>query len=120
MSILLVCGDRNWVDEHLIQEMIETIVKEGNVTRIINGAARGADKISSKIANKLNIECIEYPAKWDNYGRSAGYIRNQQMLDDGKPDIVLAFHDDIKKSKDTKDMITKSMYNNIITMLISH
>jgi hypothetical protein len=32
-----------------------------------------------------------YKAEWDKHGRAAGPIRNQQMLDDGKPDLVLAF-----------------------------
>lgn len=33
----------------------------------------------------------EFPADWDKYGKSAGYIRNQQMLDEGCPDYVVAF-----------------------------
>jgi hypothetical protein len=33
-----------------------------------------------------------YPADWDGYGRRAGPIRNQKMLDTERPDLVLAFH----------------------------
>jgi len=32
-----------------------------------------------------------YPADWIQYGKRAGYIRNQQMLTEGKPDLVVAF-----------------------------
>jgi UDP-N-acetylmuramoylalanine-D-glutamate ligase len=32
-----------------------------------------------------------YPADWKLHGKSAGHIRNQQMLDESKPDIVIAF-----------------------------
>lgn len=33
----------------------------------------------------------EFPADWDKYGKRAGYLRNVQMLDEGKPDLVVAF-----------------------------
>lgn len=32
-----------------------------------------------------------YPADWDTYGNRAGFIRNKQMLDEGKPHVVVAF-----------------------------
>ena len=30
-------------------------------------------------------------AEWHRLGRKAGPIRNQRMLDEGKPDLVVAF-----------------------------
>ena len=32
-----------------------------------------------------------YPADWDKHGKAAGPIRNKQMIDEGKPDLVIAF-----------------------------
>jgi hypothetical protein len=32
-----------------------------------------------------------FPANWKKHGRAAGPMRNQQMLDEGKPDLVIAF-----------------------------
>jgi hypothetical protein len=34
---------------------------------------------------------LSFPANWKQYGKSAGYRRNTQMLEEGKPDIVIAF-----------------------------
>ena len=31
---------------------------------------------------------VTYPADWDKFGRAAGPIRNQQMLDEGKPNMI--------------------------------
>jgi hypothetical protein len=58
---------------------------------IIHGKAKGADRIADEwaVVNFLPIE--EYPADWDAHGKAAGAIRNQQMLDEGKPDMVVAF-----------------------------
>lgn len=42
-----------------------------------------------------------YLADWNTHGNSAGPIRNKQMLDEGKPDLILAF----PGGKGTADMI---------------
>lgn len=58
---------------------------------------------------EFNLKVIPVPAKWKQYGKAAGTIRNQQMLDE-HPDIevVYAFHDDLPKSKGTKDMCQRA------------
>lgn len=58
---------------------------------VIGGKARGADTagIDWAVSNFLNFQ--EYPADWDKHGKKAGFIRNTQMLVEGKPDLVIAF-----------------------------
>lgn len=46
----------------------------------------------------------EYKADWDTYGLAAGPLRNQRMLDEGKPDVVLAF----PGGKGTADMVARA------------
>jgi len=93
----LICGGRDFGNENEEWWFIhETLTKLINYDKyeyivIINGAARGVDSISSEWARSLDIPVIEYPAPWDKYGKSAGFIRNKQMLDEAKPDWVLAF-----------------------------
>lgn len=95
---LLVCGDRNWYDSVVVEKKI----RELNPSIIIHGAARGADSLASSVAKQLGIPVLKFPALWEKYGRAAGPIRNQQMLDEGDPNFVLAFHDDIEHSKGTR------------------
>ena len=45
----------------------------------------------NKWAKDNNMKLKVYPADWELHGKSAGPIRNQQMLIEGKPDLVLAF-----------------------------
>ena len=49
-------------------------------------------------------EEIVFPAEWDKYGVSAGPIRNQKMIDEGKPDLVFAF----PGGRGTTDMIRRA------------
>lgn len=72
-------------------------------TMVIHGGARGADKLAGEVAKELGIEVVVFPANWELYGKRAGYVRNQLMLDAGKPSLVLAFP--IGESRGTRMMI---------------
>lgn len=71
---------------------------------VISGGATGADSaaIDWAVVNWCTFD--EYKADWDRYGKRAGFIRNQQMLDEGKPDIVMAF----PGGNGTNDMVSKA------------
>jgi len=102
---VLICGDRNWNNFKVIEDYILTLPKE---TIIIEGDCRGADKISGYLARQHGYHVIAVSAKWEKYGLAAGPIRNQEMIDTYKPDLVVAFHNHIEDSKGTKDMIERA------------
>jgi hypothetical protein len=49
-----------------------------------------------------------FPADWDKYGKAAGPIRNKQMLDEGKPQAVIAFSYDLARSRGTANMVAQA------------
>lgn len=98
---VLVCGDRNWLGWAAIQRELERL-PEG--ATIIHGAARGADTIAATLGVRMGLTVKAVPAHWESFGRAAGPIRNKWMLD-MEPDLVLAFHGDIRQSKGTANMI---------------
>ncbi len=104
---VLICGSRNWKEDDVPPECrIEAYIKTlpPNAV-IIHGAAPGADMTADRIARERGHTVIEFKANWNLYGAAAGPIRNHEMMDVGKPDKVVAFHEDIVHSKGTKDMI---------------
>lgn len=112
---ILVCGDRNWDDGQAVWDTLSGLNHklwpnslEETIT-VISGMARGADTDAAEWARANHIKLEEYPVQWDKYHRAAGPIRNQQMLDEGKPDVVYAFHDDLENSKGTKDMVKRAV-----------
>lgn len=117
---ILVCGDRDWKDRRLIELTLFELKLPAFQITIVEGGARGADTIARQIAIKHGIFVIEVKADWATYGKAAGSIRNQKMLDDHHPDYVLAFHDDIANSKGTKDMIERAIVAGIPYRLITH
>ena len=58
---------------------------------IIHGDANGADRLASQWAVDNGLKVEPYPADWAKQGRAAGPIRNKRMLEEGKPDLVVAF-----------------------------
>ena len=61
-----------------------------------------------------------FPAKWNEHGKAAGPIRNQQMLTEGKPDLVIAFNDYLPNSKGTLDMVTRARRAGVAIEIIEH
>lgn len=107
--IVLVCGGRWWTNVAAIRREILKIRDDPSVKdlHVIHGGAKGADSIAGELAIELGIPCESFPADWTKYGKGAGPVRNQQMLDK-KPDLVLAFHENIASSRGTRDMITRA------------
>ncbi len=86
---VLVCGGRNFDDYNLLHDTLIPFVDYG--TTIIEGGAQGADRMAYDFAKWYGIHHEQFPVKWETYGKSAGMIRNKQMLEEGEPDLVIAF-----------------------------
>lgn len=111
---LLVCGDRNWKNYNIIHNILKNI----HPSVIIQGEARGVDSLAKRAAEELGVKVLSFPAEWNRYGRAAGPIRNEKMLKEGKPDMVIAFHNDITKSKGTKNCLIQAKKMGIPTILV--
>lgn len=71
---------------------------------IAEGGADGADRMAREWAKIRTVRCLRYYAHWHLHGRGAGPIRNQRMLDEFKPDAVIAF----PGGKGTADMVRRA------------
>jgi len=110
--IVIICGDRNWTDEDTIDEYIKILPPHST---IIHGNCRAVDKIAAKLGRIRGHRVIPNSAEWNKFGRGAGPIRNRRMLEEGQPDLVVAFHDDLSRSKGTADMIGQAEARGIPT-----
>jgi hypothetical protein len=112
---VLICGDRNWHNIAIIERELK---KFGKDTIVIEGESRGADILGRFVAEKLGLQIIPFPAKWHIYKRGGGPVRNQQMLDEGNPELVLAFHEDISQSIGTIDMVNRARRAGVKVIII--
>ena len=112
---ILVCGGRNYLSYNKLKITLEDLFNEiwlkdnNEVITIISGESIGADYLSKVLAydewgDSDQVFYEGYPAWWRRYGKAAGSIRNQKMLDEGNPDLVVVF----QGGNDTKDMVNKA------------
>lgn len=107
---LIVAGSRTFNDYRRLSIEIEDFVKlsllDKSSVEIVTGGARGADKMAERYAHEHNMMCTVILPDWDKYGKSAGYRRNEEILEyasDADLKMLVAFWDG--QSKGTKHMI---------------
>lgn len=92
---VLVCGGRKYERGWRVYEALELIWRFHNYELVvIEGGATGADHAARVWARdyiQQGVENISFPADWAKYQKAAGSIRNREMLENGMPDLVIAF-----------------------------
>jgi len=72
-----------------------------DITAVVSGTAKGVDTLGEERAAIHNIPVIRMPADWDQFGKMAGFLRNEDMA--RLSDLVIIVWDGV--SKGTKHMI---------------
>lgn len=91
---VLVCGGRDYDNAERVKRVLDKLLSRcggRSGLTIIQGMAPGADTLARQWAEDNEVETIGFRASWNLYGKRAGYIRNVQMLNEGRPDLVIAF-----------------------------
>lgn len=120
----LICGSRDYADIDAFLVAMDSLHGEHGFTSVISGSRMhpddvamfdfeelvkwhrfdGADALAIRWAIRNRMPAENFPANWTAQGPAAGPIRNQEMLDEGKPDVVIAF----PGGKGTADMVRKA------------
>lgn len=101
---VLVCGGRDYRDVGRVGAIIQKLHNEAGVDVLIEGGAYGADRLAREWAQSIGIRVETFDADWENHGSFAGPMRNTRMLNEGQPDLVVAF----PGGRGTADMVRKA------------
>ncbi len=104
---VLVCGSLRWTDAAPVRRVLSGLRREG-YTVLLHGAAPGVDSLAGRAAEEMGFVVQPWPAEWGRHGRSAGPIRNGNMLRYGRPELVVALTDDLSRSRGTADMVRQA------------
>ncbi len=100
----LICGGRNFSDEVMFEDAMGDLMRRfGHPSRIVHGAASGADSMANDLGERLSVDVFPCPADWEKHGRAAGPIRNKEMLE-LRPAKVIAF----PGGRGTKNMVDQA------------
>ena len=89
---VLAFGSRTFTDGSIVSRRLDQVHKNVGITELIEGNARGADRLAGVWASVHKVPHTCVPADWSQ-GRAAGYERNQVMVRHHRPDIAIAFLD---------------------------
>jgi hypothetical protein len=92
---ILVTGGREFSGAAFLNRTLDLLHADQPITELVHGAALGADRLAGNWARSHGVLEIACPAEWARYGRSAGPRRNEAMLADHPPDLVVAFPGDL-------------------------
>ena len=77
---VLVCGGRDYGAAESLHRFMDELARRTDT--VIEGDARGADRMAGEWARHRGMENTKFCADWENLGSKAGPIRNQLMLDE--------------------------------------
>jgi hypothetical protein len=89
---IAIVGSREFSNPEIIEAFIETL-PIGDV--IVTGGALGVDSMAEGFATKRGLEVKIWLPDWITYGKAAGPIRNEQIIQDS--DMVVAYWNEISR-----------------------
>lgn len=100
MIVICVSGSRSvrgyWIFSRLMRKIIKEITDAGETVKIIEGMCfYGGDYLARIFAHRNKIPIQHYPAKWEEHGKAAGFIRNKDLIEEA--DRLVAVHDGVSK-----------------------
>lgn len=105
---LLVCGGRHFGDtleeRECIRATLDDIANQYIIDMVVTGDATGTDRVALVWAKFRELPFRKFVADWHSRGPAAGPLRNQRMLDVGKPSLVIAF----PGGRGTADMVRRA------------
>lgn len=127
----IVCGGRDFTDAVFVYETLDAIHAQTPISEIAHGGAKGADSLAGHWAKRNGVPAQVFEANWNAVvevynngmygkkqpvGRAAGPIRNKKMLEEFRPDVVIAF----PGGPGTKNMIDIAEVNNVPVRRINY
>lgn len=120
MTRVIVCGGRHYYDEVRLYQVLDAARERLGLSFVIEGGASGAAELARSWRLHRGVPGETYKANWGNIWRSgavvrrrgdgtqydalAGHVRNQRMIDEGRPDLVIAF----PGGRGTADMVRRA------------
>ncbi len=111
---LIIAGSREINNPSLIELFMLDFRKAQGPFELFCGMARGVDMTAYRIAERWDIPIHEYPAKWDDFGKAAGYLRNTEMAENA--DALLLVWDGY--SKGSKHMLNIAIKKRVPMIVI--
>lgn len=88
---LVIAGGREFDNYELLKAAVSEVLGKHPLSQleVVSGAARGADRLGERWARENGVALRQFPADWNQHGKRAGYLRNEEMADYADAVLVL-------------------------------
>jgi hypothetical protein len=105
-----VVGSRSFNDYKLLKDTLDQW--RDKVFLIVSGGALGADSLAERWAEENRVKRLIHRPEWDKYGKRAGFIRNQLIVNDS--DMIISFWDGLSRGTEHTINIAKKEGKKVI------
>lgn len=113
---VLVTGGRDFDDAGRVFDALDALHRHRRpISAVIQGGASGADALARSWANLNRVRVVTYAADWSR-GRRAGPERNEVMIRESEPDLVVAF----PGGSGTADAVRRAVHSGLEILQIDH
>ena len=110
---LIVSGGRAFADAELVQRELRQLNLRKPISVLIHGWIGPAAPVVDHWAREHGIPIVRYPPNWELYGKHAEAYRNEFMLADSRPDLIVAF----PGGRDTADLVQRARNTGVAVLM---
>lgn len=114
---VIIAGSRKWPWPNYLKQAVTYYLSRFSPDKIevICGEAKGPDSWGREWAEERGVKVRSFPADWDEYGKRAGFVRNEEMANHATH--LIAFWDGT--SPGTKHMIDTALAHSLPVKVIN-
>ena len=118
---LAIVGSRDFTNYKVLEKSVFFVLNALNleikdIEHICSGGARGVDTLAEMFAEKYDIKTNIFKANWNLLGKSAGYLRNIDIIKNS--DIVIAIHKNRSKGTQHSINLAKKLNKKVFVLSI--
>ena len=107
-----IVGSRSFNDYPKFKIIVSPFLRGDYI--LVSGGCYGVDKMAEKLAEEIGKDIVVFPVEWNKYGKRAGYIRNQKIVEGS--DKVIALWDGVSPGTKITIDICKKMNKECIIL----
>lgn len=113
---IVVTGSRKWTNRELLHRTLDDLHVKYGIEVLYHGEQSGADLMAKAWAESRGLPNFGCPFA-GFYGKQGGAIRNGWLLDEGRPDLVVAFP--TKESVGTWNCLTQAKQRGLAVRIVA-
>jgi hypothetical protein len=111
---LIVCGGRSFTNFELVERELTQLNCNKPISVLIHGWIGPAASVIEHWARENDIPIVRYPPNWELHGKGAETRRNEFMLSDSRPGLVIAF----PGGPDTSDLVRRALNKGVAVLAV--